>query len=111
MVVALGGVAFIIDAIRCFATGVWGSGDRRRTDWENYPLRGYEGNVPEFVLEKAVNIAKALPQTEFQIVQLVERSDRKERTQRLPDPFLIASLGNERYYIEVWDEKEYERTI
>lgn len=87
----------------------WGTGDRRVRAWETYPLRSYLGNVPEFVLDKAISIAKVLPTAEFQIVQLVETTDRKPRP--LPDPFLLVSLGNERYFIDVWDEKEYEKTI
>jgi hypothetical protein len=29
--------------------------------------------------------------------------------QKIYDPFLIASCGDESYYIEVWDEPEFER--
>jgi len=59
-----------------------------------------------------------LPEAEFQIDQLVVE---REQTivQRDPDPFLIVSLSTyngrsvdkESYYIEVWDEKEYEHTL
>jgi len=114
-----------IAGIVCFQIAAWVytfNGDlrgwRKNKKWQTYSLKGYPGAVPEFVLSKALQIKALLPEAEFQIDQLVVE---REQTivQRDPDPFLIVSLSTyngrsvdkESYYIEVWDEKEYEHTL
>jgi len=59
-------------------------------------------DVPEFVWAKAREIASCLPEATFTVEQL--QSER-----RIYDPFLIVSYADESYYIEVWDESEFER--
>jgi hypothetical protein len=59
-------------------------------------------DVPEFVWAKAKEIASCLPEATFTVEQL--QSER-----RIYDPFLIVSYADECYYIEVWDESEFER--
>jgi len=59
-------------------------------------------DVPEFVKSKAEEIAHLLPGANFTVEQL--RSERK-----LYDPFLIVSHADESYYVEVWEEREFER--
>jgi hypothetical protein len=81
-------------------------GSRTVREWKRVPLSEYEGNVPEFALAKAVQIKTAVPKAEFDVMRLYET---KETIQPAPDPFLWVSLGSEGYYIEVWDEKEYEK--
>lgn len=69
--------------------------------WEATPLRGYSQPVPEFALEKARQIAKAAPNTNFYVEELKVQ-------ERTADPFLIAARGSETFYIEVWDEPAFE---
>jgi hypothetical protein len=69
--------------------------------WATTPLRGYSLPVPEFALEKARQIARAAPGTEFHVEEL------KVDT-RTVDPFLIAVRDDELFYIEVWDEPAFE---
>lgn len=57
-------------------------------------------NVPEFILAKASEIASSLPEAIFAVEQL--RSER-----RVYDPFLVVSYGDERYYVDVWDEAAF----
>ncbi len=59
-------------------------------------------DVPQFVWAKAREIASCLPEATFTVEQL--QSER-----RIYDPFLIVSYADESYYIEVWDESEFER--
>jgi hypothetical protein len=59
-------------------------------------------DVPEFVKAKAAEIATHLSEATFTVEEL--RSER-----RAYDPFLIVSYGEESYYIEVWEEQEFER--
>jgi hypothetical protein len=91
------------------AAADFGHGTRRVRKWDSSDLESYEGNVPEFVLAKAVQIKTALPDTLFAVEYLIEESQSRRRPE--PDPFLVAKLGNERYYIDVWNEKEYEARL
>jgi hypothetical protein len=69
--------------------------------WVQRPLEKAV-DVPEFVKAKAAEIATRLPEATFTVEEL--RSER-----RVYDPFLIVSCGSESYYIEVWDELDFER--
>jgi len=81
---------------------------RTTREWEKVPLRNFDAPVPEYVLLKAVQIRKECAAS-LSVEYLVEQDQQGPR--RLPDPFLIATLGDEHYYIDVWDEKEYEREM
>jgi hypothetical protein len=69
--------------------------------WEKASLSGYNQPIPEFVLAKAVEIKKANSSVEFQV----------EYLEKVADPFLIAVLAHESYYLEVWDEPKFEGRI
>lgn len=69
--------------------------------WVKRPLED-KVDVPEFVKAKAAEIATRLPEATFTVEEL--RSER-----RAYDPFLIVSYGSESYYVEVWDESDFER--
>lgn len=69
--------------------------------WVKTPLEKAV-DVPEFVKAKAEEIANLLPDATFTVEEL-----RAER--RAYDPFLIVSYGDESYYVEVWDESNFER--
>lgn len=109
-----GGLNFVLGCIMVIgfaytAFGAWleiGHGKRIITEWAKAHIATYKGNVPEFALSKAIEIKNALPAVDFKVEYLVEHHEEKIRP--LPDPFLVAYLGDEEYYIEVWDEKEYE---
>jgi hypothetical protein len=65
--------------------------------WETSDIENYTKPIPEFAIEKALQIKKAFPEVQFEIEELTV----------VPDPFLIAVLGNVRRYIEVWDEPKF----
>jgi hypothetical protein len=69
--------------------------------WVRVPLKEVR-DVPEFVMAKVKEIADLLPDANFTVEQL--RSERKPY-----DPFLIVSYADESYYVEVWEEPEFER--
>jgi len=69
--------------------------------WVKIPLESAT-NVPEFVKAKAGEIATQLPEATFTVEEL--RSER-----RAYDPFLIVAYGDESYYVEAWDESDFER--
>jgi hypothetical protein len=73
--------------------------------WSLVPIAKYTQIVPEFVLRKAVQIKEACPEVTIYVDAL------KVNTKRIPDPFLVVSLGKEKYWVEVWDEAEFEATL
>ncbi len=68
--------------------------------WHLVPLRKYKGGVPEFAISKAVEIKERLPKAEFYVDEL--------RAVKRYDPFLVVTCGRERFYIDVWDERDFE---
>lgn len=70
--------------------------------WDRTRLDKYERPVPEFVINKAIQIKEAVPEVTFSIQHM---SDPKA------DPFLLATLNGEVYYIEAWDEPRFEGTL
>jgi hypothetical protein len=106
------GATAVIFAIWNGGSGNWGRGTRTAHTWERIPLPYYQGNVPEFVLSRALEIQQRVPGVQFDVIQLTDTTESKAPV-RLIDPFLIAYLGEqshptEHYYIDVWDEKDYE---
>jgi hypothetical protein len=96
--------------------GDTGRGTRSIHSWERISISGYNGNIPEFALNKAVQIKMELPKVKLSIDALtVQREEDKKKesavVEYLRDPFLVAELGTEIFYIDVWDEKEYERKM
>ena len=69
--------------------------------WVRLPLEEVH-DAPGFVKAKAGEIADLLPDATFTVEQL--RSEKK-----IYDPFLIVSYADERYHVEVWEEREFER--
>ena len=60
--------------------------------------------MPMHVEHKARQIAESVPGAIFETETLRDQS-------RQYDPFLVVRLGEERYYIEVWDEREFEKKL
>ena len=85
------------------------SSDFRATNaWERTTLSSYSGNVPEFALMRAVEIKERVPAAYFNVEYLTHTESYIPFT---VDPFLIVILGNESYYIDVWDEPQFERKL
>ena len=88
----------------------WGSGNAFiGPQWDVTDIAKYKEAIPEFVVNKAVQIKRALPEVGVYIRHLSEDKD----------PFLEITLGkandwdsdkngSERYFIEVWDEPKFE---
>ncbi len=67
--------------------------------WKRVPIKEYNEEIPEHVLEKAIAIKKEIGDASFFV----------EKLEYIPDPFLVVVCGTEEYYIEVWDEPKFER--
>lgn len=103
-------VLFIIGIVKLLDSDERGS--RIKRDWRRLTLSQYEaqgGPIPEFVLSKAIEIKESLPEVTLSIEHLFEGVEKIDRPTR--DPFLVASLDDEAYYIDVWNEKEYESKL
>lgn len=72
--------------------------------WKMVELSGYRQHIPEFALRKAVQIKEALPEVEFHV-------DEMQVSQKRKDPFLVAQYKGEKYWIEVWDEGQFEKEL
>ena len=77
----------------------WTQGYFTAASWQKTSLEGYDMPIPEFVIDKALRIKEAVPRVNFYVQHL---SDPKA------DPFLIAVLDKEIYYIEAWNEPRFE---
>lgn len=80
----------------------WTTGYFYPAKWENTLLASYDKPIPEFVLDKALRIKDAVPEVQFYIQHLSEPK---------ADPFLVAVLGREIYYIDAWDEPRFEKSL
>lgn len=87
----------------------WQHGTRTIRTWEQCHLRNYDGNVPEFALDRALRIMEACPTAQLYVDALIEKQDHREKPLR--DPFLFVRLDAEVYYVDVWNEKEYEAKL
>jgi len=68
--------------------------------WQEREIAKYRKPIPDFVLNKAIQIKKEIPECTLNIEELDEN----------PDPFLLVKIGySEEYYVEVWSEPRFER--
>jgi hypothetical protein len=85
---------------RCDGYAFLPPGTYVKATWHVVPLDSYQGEVPEFALSRALEIKERIPSVEFEIEEL--------HVDKRYDPFLIASCGGERFYIDVWEEENFE---
>jgi hypothetical protein len=71
----------------------------QRAEWEVVCIKGYHLPIPEFALQTAIDVKTACPEVALFIEEL--------RTTK--DPFLVAKLGGETYYLEVWNEPGFKQ--
>ena len=72
--------------------------------WRRILLSACKEEVPLFALRKAVQVKKACPEAILEVDELIEEK-------KLIDPFLVARLDDETYYLEVWKEPKFEETL
>jgi hypothetical protein len=70
--------------------------------WTHTDLTAYERPIPEFVLDKAIRLKEVLPEVRFVIQHMTDPK---------ADPFLVAMLGKEIYFVDAWDEPRFEVTL
>lgn len=67
-------------------------------EWKVMPLKDYQKDIPRPVLETVAELSTRCPEATFFVDEITKK----------PDPFLVVSLGNERYHIEVWREPKFD---
>jgi len=72
--------------------------------WRRVAFAKCKEEVPLFALRKAVQVKKACPEAILEVDELIEEK-------KLIDPFLVARLDDETYYLEVWKEPKFEETL
>lgn len=85
------------------------SPDQKYT-WHSTSIEKFDGYVPTFALSRAIEIKKIFPQAKFRVDFLTLETEERE-IRRSEDPFLSVSYGEETYYIDVWDEEEFEKKV
>ncbi len=80
---------------------------RGHCEWFQIQLSSYEREIPEFALSRALELHKELPSAEFYVDELEEKISQVRS--RYDDPFLFMVYGKESYYLDVWDEPEFEQ--
>lgn len=76
--------------------------------WATFTLgENYPRYIPLHILNIANQIKAVRPKTSFHVDELTVSVEEHE-PQPVLDPFLWVSLGPEKYYIAVWDEREFE---
>jgi hypothetical protein len=95
---------------------------RHITHWKRVSLRDYQKDVPEMVLSRAIIVHEEIAGATFYVdylfrevdendaarVRYKKREAAERRERYMADPFLVVELGSESYYLDVWDEHEYE---
>lgn len=89
---------------------IWQDGAERKriiVSWHRNTIGGFAGYIPEHILSKACEIREKVPGVSLLVDQ--QYTDNERWRKPAPDPFLVAQLGNEEFYIDVWDEPEFEK--
>jgi hypothetical protein len=91
-------VAFTVISVYLLFRAMW-----RYYDWQwvRVPLDStYRGPAADFAIDTAVRVKELIPEARFFIEELRDGS-------LVDDPFLVMTLGNQTYYLEVWDESAF----
>jgi hypothetical protein len=78
----------------------------KNTSWVEIRLSEYQNYIPVHVLNKCLAIREECPNAQFIVHELQERIHHVSAS--LLDPFMEVRLYNESFFIEVWDEREFE---
>lgn len=78
--------------------------------WIRIPLNMYDEEIPVHVLDRAISVKEHIPEAKFYVVSFdPERANAQIAI--LDDPFLEVTVGSESYYIDVWDEPDFEAKL
>lgn len=98
-IACLSGVAFFV--VGCWVWSLaFDLGIRGRYMWDEIPLKDYDREIPEYVLNDLVTAHQLCPKAKFSVEELT-------RQQVVVDPLLWMEFGDQMYCIQVWDEPDF----
>lgn len=100
------GCLMAIPAVICIIVGCCVENDVQNIEkrWETYGFPNYDKDIPEFVLQSALDIKEKCPDLDLQFRIEELRLIHLPRP-RIPDPFLVVNVAYGPWrYIEVWNE-------
>ncbi len=100
--VGLAAIALMVLGLSVMLIMIEKTDDGTGGEWKLVPLKGYERAVPEFAIQRAVQLKKELPTAEIFIDEYIAKK---------VDPFLVVKHGEEQFYIDVWDEPKFEAQL
>ena len=104
------GILALLPTAFCGAIGLSHDGARwREGRWQRTGIATQLHTVPDFAIARAIAVKKECPEAEMYIDYLTVSEYETRRPD--PDPFLVAKLGNEEFYLDVWNEPQFERLI
>jgi hypothetical protein len=76
-------------------------------EWYHTAVEDYSQLIPDFALAHAVALKQVLPDARFG-VNWLRQEDVYHPRLAIVDPFLTMVVGENCYYVDVWDEKDFE---
>ncbi len=81
-----------------------------RFAWRMVEISEYKAEIPQFALDRATRISKALTSRMPRLKKTFLVSElHRQRTRAIdPDPFMILQVLGYNFYLDVWDEPNFE---
>jgi hypothetical protein len=83
--------------------------------WDSSYISNYRRPIPDFALERALQVKAALPEANFYVQELTESTNiqHTEFKPAPPDPFLVMDYRGVQLHLDVWNEPKFEgrRTV
>jgi len=78
--------------------------------WRFVDLADYKAEIPQFALSRATAVAKALTRRMPRLGKTFAVSElHRQRTRAVdPDPFMVLQVLGHNFYLDVWDEPNFE---
>lgn len=107
VVLGVTGVALIFPVI-CSSVSVFH--DRRYLIWQRSSLQDYQNEIPVFALERALTVDTGLQGSGICFTDLYVEFLGREAP-KAKDPFLVLRSNGRDYYLDVWEEGQFERKV
>lgn len=83
--------------------------------WRMVNIREYTAEIPSFALDRAVKVVRTMGRVMPSVKYTVNVSELVHHTKRTPhpDPFMVLTVRDQNFYLDVWDEPDFEgrRTV
>lgn len=76
----------------------------RKVSWSTRTIEEIDYEIPEYCLQTIVDVQKAVKNADTGIWRIRWLVDELVERKEILDPFLVLAIGEETYYMEVWNE-------